>query len=102
MAFASGIADLYVLFARTGEGPGAKGLSAFIVEPTMPGFEVAERLETIAPHPLARLELKDCRVPAANRIGAPGDGFKIAMQVLDIFRSTVGAAAPSDGSGLTR
>jgi len=88
-----GIADLYVLFARTGEGPGAKGLSAFIVEPTMPGFTVAERLETIAPHPLARLELKDCHVPAANRIGAPGDGFKIAMQVLDIFRSTVGAAA---------
>ncbi len=88
-----GIADLYVLFARTGEGPGAKGLSAFIVEPTMPGFSVAERLETIAPHPLARLELKDCQVPASNRIGAAGDGFKIAMQVLDIFRSTVGAAA---------
>jgi len=88
-----GIADFYVLFARTGEGPGAKGLSAFIVEPTMPGFAVAERLETIAPHPLARLELKDCQVPAANRIGAPGEGFKIAMQVLDIFRSTVGAAA---------
>ncbi|WP_299815807.1 acyl-CoA dehydrogenase family protein [uncultured Roseibium sp.] len=88
-----GIADLYTLFARTGEAPGAKGLSAFIVTPDLAGFEVSERLETIAPHPLASLRFTDCRVPKANMIGAPGQGFKIAMSVLDIFRSTVAAAA---------
>lgn len=88
-----GIADLYTLFARTGEAPGAKGLSAFIVTPDLPGFEVVERLETIAPHPLATLRFKDCRVPKSDLIGKPGDGFKIAMSVLDIFRSTVAAAA---------
>jgi acyl-CoA dehydrogenase len=88
-----GIADLYTLFARTGEAPGAKGLSAFIVTPDLSGFEVVERLETIAPHPLATLRFTDCRVPKANLIGAPGNGFKVAMSVLDIFRSTVAAAA---------
>ncbi|MEO9530785.1 acyl-CoA dehydrogenase family protein [Roseibium sp.] len=88
-----GIADVYTLFARTGEGPGAKGLSAFIVTPDLPGFEVAERLETIAPHPLASLRFTGCRVPKANLLGAPGAGFRIAMSVLDIFRSTVAAAA---------
>jgi acyl-CoA dehydrogenase len=88
-----GIADLYTLFARTGEAPGAKGLSAFIVTPDLAGFEVTERLETIAPHPLATLRFTDCRVPRSNLIGKPGSGFKIAMSVLDIFRSTVAAAA---------
>jgi acyl-CoA dehydrogenase len=88
-----GIADLYTLFARTGEAPGAKGLSAFIVTPDLAGFEVTERLETIAPHPLATLRFTDCRVPKSNLIGKPGSGFKIAMSVLDIFRSTVAAAA---------
>ncbi|MEM5583912.1 acyl-CoA dehydrogenase family protein [Roseibium sp. AS2] len=88
-----GIADVYTLFARTGEAPGAKGLSAFIVTPDLPGFEVAERLETIAPHPLASLRFTGCRVPKANLLGAPGAGFRIAMSVLDIFRSTVAAAA---------
>jgi acyl-CoA dehydrogenase len=88
-----GIADVYTLFARTGEAPGAKGLSAFIVTPDLPGFEVAERLNTIAPHPLATLRFTDCRVPASAMIGAPGQGFKIAMSVLDVFRSTVAAAA---------
>ncbi|PVB59646.1 acyl-CoA dehydrogenase family protein [Labrenzia sp. 011] len=88
-----GIADVYTLFARTGEAPGAKGLSAFIVTPDLAGFEVSERLETIAPHPLASLRFTDCRVPRANLIGAPGSGFRIAMSVLDIFRSTVAAAA---------
>ncbi|MEP3046586.1 MAG: acyl-CoA dehydrogenase family protein [Roseibium sp.] len=88
-----GIADLYTLFARTGEAPGAKGLSAFIVTPDLPGFEVVERLETIAPHPLATLRFTYCRVPKSELIGKPGDGFKIAMSVLDVFRSTVGAAA---------
>lgn len=88
-----GIADLYVVFARTGEAPGAKGLTAFLVPAETRGLETAERLEVIAPHPLARLSFKDVRVPPSAVIGKPGDGFKIAMSVLDVFRSTVGAAA---------
>jgi acyl-CoA dehydrogenase len=88
-----GIADLYVVFARTGEAPGAKGLSAFLVPAASAGLTVAERLEVIAPHPLARLAFKDVRLPASALIGKPGDGFRIAMSVLDVFRSTVGAAA---------
>jgi acyl-CoA dehydrogenase len=88
-----GIADIYVVFARTGEAPGAKGISAFLVPADTAGLSVAERLEVIAPHPLARLSFTDCRVPASARIGGAGDGFKIAMSVLDVFRSTVGAAA---------
>jgi len=88
-----GIADLYVVFARTGEAPGAKGLSAFIVPGDARGLAVAERLDVIAPHPLARLKFDRVRVPASAMIGAPGEGFKIAMATLDIFRSTVGAAA---------
>jgi len=88
-----GIADVYVVFARTGEAPGAKGLSAFLVPSDTPGFAVEEQLETIAPHPLARLSFSDMRLPAEAMIGAPGQGFRIAMAVLDVFRSTVGAAA---------
>ena len=88
-----GIADHYVVFARTGEGPGAKGLSAFMVDADTPGLRVAERIEVIAPHPLATLKFDACRVPVTNRLGAPGEGFKVAMATLDIFRSTVGAAA---------
>ncbi|WP_372615174.1 acyl-CoA dehydrogenase family protein [Aquicoccus sp.] len=88
-----GIADVYTLFARSGEAPGAKGLSAFVVPAGLPGFEVVERLETIAPHPLATLRFTDCRVPASAMIGTPGAGFRIAMSVLDVFRSTVAAAA---------
>ncbi|TPJ27688.1 acyl-CoA dehydrogenase family protein [Mesorhizobium sp. B2-7-2] len=88
-----GIADLYVVFARTGEAPGAKGISAFIVPAETTGLSVAERLEVIAPHPLARLSFDNVRVPASGLIGKPGDGFRIAMSVLDVFRSTVGAAA---------
>ncbi|XXK30525.1 acyl-CoA dehydrogenase family protein [Rhodobacteraceae bacterium nBUS_24] len=88
-----GIADLYTVFTRTGEAPGANGLSAFIVPAGLPGFEITERLETIAPHPLATLRFTECRIPAKALIGAPGQGFKIAMSVLDIFRSTVAAAA---------
>jgi len=84
---------VYTVFARTGEAPGARGLSTFIVTPDIAGFEVTERLETIAPHPLATLTFTDCRVPAKAMIGAPGQGFKIAMSVLDVFRSTVAAAA---------
>jgi acyl-CoA dehydrogenase len=88
-----GIADLYVVFARSGEAPGARGLSAFIVEGGNPGLTVAERLPVIAPHPLARLRFDNCRVPADALIGKPGEGFKIAMATLDVFRTTVGAAA---------
>ncbi|PID37200.1 MAG: acyl-CoA dehydrogenase [Rhodobacterales bacterium] len=88
-----GIADVYTLFARTGEAPGAKGLSAFILPAGLPGFEVVERLETIAPHPLATLRFTDCRIPASALLGAPGQGFRIAMSVLDVFRATVAAAA---------
>ena len=88
-----GIADLYVLFARTGEAPGSRGISAFIVEANTPGFEIAERIDLIAPHPLARLRFRNCRIPAANRIGATGEGFKIAMRTLDVFRTSVAAAA---------
>jgi acyl-CoA dehydrogenase len=88
-----GIADVYTVFARTGEAPGARGLSCFLVPADTPGLSVAERLEVIAPHPLARLSFDGVRVPAAAMIGKPGDGFRIAMSVLDVFRSTVGAAA---------
>ena len=88
-----GIADVYTVFARTGEAPGAKGLSVFIVPAGVPGFDITERLETMAPHPLATLRFSDCRIPASALIGAPGQGFKIAMSVLDVFRSTVAAAA---------
>ena len=88
-----GIADLYIVFARTGEAPGAKGLSAFIVPADIKGLSIAERIEVIAPHPLARLSFDKVRVPASALIGKPGDGFRIAMSVLDVFRSTVGAAA---------
>ncbi|MGB6009460.1 acyl-CoA dehydrogenase family protein [Castellaniella sp.] len=88
-----GIADFYVLFARTGEAPGARGISAFIVDAGTPGFEIAERIEVIAPHPLARLRFTDCRIPASQRLGAPGQGFKLAMRTLDVFRTSVAAAA---------
>ncbi len=88
-----GIADHYVVFVRTGEAPGAKGLSAFVVDADTPGLSIRERIEVIAPHPLATLAFEDCRVPVANQLGGPGDGFRIAMATLDIFRSTVGAAA---------
>lgn len=88
-----GIADFYTLFVRTGEEAGAGGLSAFIVDAGTPGLEIAERIEVIAPHPLARLEFRDCRVPQTNLLGKPGEGFNIAMATLDVFRSTVGAAA---------
>ena len=88
-----GIAGLYTVFARTGEGAGAKGLSCFLVTPEQSGFEIVERLETIAPHPLARLRFTDMRVPMSARIGPAGAGFRIAMSVLDTFRTTVAAAA---------
>lgn len=88
-----GIADVYTLFARTGEAEGARGLSAFIVPAGLKGFEVTERQQVIAPHPLATLRFTDCRIPKSALLGARGAGFKIAMSVLDVFRSTVAAAA---------
>ncbi|MDQ3912010.1 MAG: acyl-CoA dehydrogenase family protein [Actinomycetota bacterium] len=88
-----GLADFYTVFARTGEMPGAKGLSAFVVDAAAPGLEVVERIPLIAPHPLATLEFDGCRVPKSQMLGEPGQGFKIAMATLDVFRSTVGAAA---------
>jgi acyl-CoA dehydrogenase len=84
-----GIADHYIVFARIG----TEGISAFVVDADAPGFEITERIEVIAPHPLATLRFTDCRVPAGHLLGQGGDGFKIAMATLDIFRSTVGAAA---------
>ncbi|MRW86276.1 acyl-CoA dehydrogenase [Pseudoduganella sp. FT26W] len=88
-----GIADFYVVFARTGEQPGARGISAFIVDANAPGLTIAERINVIAPHPLARLQFTDCRVPAGKRLGEAGQGFKVAMATLDVFRTSVAAAA---------
>jgi alkylation response protein AidB-like acyl-CoA dehydrogenase len=88
-----GIADFYVVFARTGEAPGARGISAFVVDAGTPGFGIAERIEVIAPHPLARLRFDGCRIPASQRIGEAGQGFKVAMATLDVFRTSVAAAA---------
>ncbi len=88
-----GIADFYCVFVRTGEAPGARGISGFVVDADTPGLAIAERIEVIAPHPLATLRFDNCKVPAANRLGAAGGGFKLAMQTLDIFRASVAAAA---------
>ncbi|MGO4436697.1 acyl-CoA dehydrogenase family protein [Rhizobium sp. RAF56] len=88
-----GIADVYTVFARTGEAPGTRGISAFIVFADDPGFSIAERIDVIAPHPLATIRFENCRIPASRRLGAPGEGFKIAMRTLDIFRASVAAAA---------
>jgi len=88
-----GIADFYTVFARTGDAPGARGLSAFVVDAATPGLEIAERIDVIAPHPLATLRFASCRVPASHRLGGSGEGFKVAMQTLDIFRASVAAAA---------
>lgn len=88
-----GIADVYTVFARTGEAPGTRGISAFVVFADDPGFSISERIEVIAPHPLATIRFDNCRIPASRRLGAGGEGFKIAMRTLDIFRASVAAAA---------
>jgi acyl-CoA dehydrogenase len=88
-----GIADFYVVFARTGEEPGARGITAFIVEPGARGFAIAERIDVMAPHPLARITFTDCRIPASQLLGEPAQGFKVAMATLDVFRTSVAAAA---------
>ena len=87
-----GIADFYIVFARTGEAPGAKGVSAFIVEADGPGLDASERIRVIAPHPLATLKFSDVRLSTEALLGALGQGFKQAMATLDVFRTTVGAA----------
>ena len=88
-----GIADFYVVFARTGEAPGPRGISAFIVDADTPDFEVTERIHVIAPHPLATLRFTNCRIPLTQRVGAAAEGFKIAMRTLDVFRTSVAAAS---------
>ncbi|MDP7170816.1 MAG: acyl-CoA dehydrogenase family protein [SAR324 cluster bacterium] len=88
-----GIADYYTVFAKTGEAPGTRGISAFVVDADTAGLEISERIEVIAPHPLARIRFNQCRIPITQQIGSGGEGFKMAMATLDIFRSTVGAAA---------
>ena len=88
-----GIADFYCVFVRTGEAPGARGISAFVVVADTPGLTVPERIDVIAPHPLARLKFENCRIPVSQRLGDAGQGFKIAMMTLDIFRASVAAAA---------
>jgi acyl-CoA dehydrogenase len=95
----AGVADFYTVFARTGtREDGRAELSAFIVSARMPGFSVVERTEMLAPHPIGELEFKNCRVPAEDMIGKPGDGLRLALQTLDMFRASVGAAA----SGMAR
>ena len=88
-----GIADFYCVFARTGDAPGARGISAFVVDADTPGLRIGEHIDLIAPHPLATLHFENCRIPAERRLGASGQGFKLAMMTLDIFRSSVAAAA---------
>ena len=94
-----GIADFYVVFARVvgpdapPEARGTKAIAAFVVDADTPGLRVAERLDTLAPHPLARLAFEGCRIPAAHALAGPGDGFKLAMRTLDVFRTSVAAAA---------
>jgi acyl-CoA dehydrogenase len=88
-----GIADFYIVFARTGEAEGSRGITAFIVDSNAPGFSIGERIEIIAPHPLASLTFKNCRIADSQRLGEPGLGFKVAMATLDVFRTSVAAAA---------
>ncbi len=88
-----GIADFYVVFARTGEGAGTRGISAFVVDASTPGLDCSERIDIVAPHPMATVRFEGCRIAAEQLLGAPGEGFKLAMRNLDVFRTTVAAAA---------
>ncbi|HZS44714.1 MAG TPA: acyl-CoA dehydrogenase family protein [Blastocatellia bacterium] len=89
----AGLADFYVVFAKTDTTLGNKGISAFVVDKDSPGLTIDSSLELIAPHPIGVLKLEDCRVSEARRLGDEGYGFKLAMRTLDTFRATVGAAA---------
>ena len=93
----AGCADHFLVVARTGEAPGARGLSMFIVDANTPGLEVGEPIDVIAPHPIAPLTFRDCRVPSENLLGEPGRGFKLAMETFNVFRPSVGAAAAGLG-----
>jgi acyl-CoA dehydrogenase len=88
----SGLADVYVLFARTGEAPEAKSISAFLVDGSLPGITLEERLAVLTPHTVGLLRFDKVRVPANRLLGEIGQGFKIAMAALELFRPTVGAA----------
>jgi acyl-CoA dehydrogenase len=88
-----GIANFYTLFARTSDEPGARGISAFVVDADAPGLRIAQRIDVIAPHPLATLAFEGCRIPLDQLLGKEGEGFKLAMSTLDIFRASVAAAA---------
>lgn len=90
----AGLADFYTVFARTGTRPdGRADLSAFVVGARMAGFSVRERTQMLAAHPIGEIEFNNCRVPAENMVGAEGDGLRLALQTLDTFRASVGAAA---------
>lgn len=90
----AGIADFYTVFAKTGtREDGRPELSAFVVSAKMQGFRVVERTSMIAPHPIGEIAFDACRVPAEDMVGNEGDGFKLAMETLDTFRASVGAAA---------
>jgi acyl-CoA dehydrogenase len=86
------IADFYTVFARV-EGDEAEGVTAFVVDATTPGLTVSERFDVCAPHPIGSLTFTECEIPASQRLAKPGQGFKVAMQNLDVFRASVGAAA---------
>lgn len=88
-----GIADQYIVIARTEDIPGAKGLSAIVVDANTPGLSIESRINIISPHPIATIRFDGCRVPRSQLLGRPGEGFKMAMSTLDIFRTSVGAAA---------
>ncbi len=89
----AGVADAYIVFARTGEAPGAKGLSSFVVNADTPGLSVPEAIKVVAPHVIGTVAFDECRVPANQILGRPGEGFKVAMATLDVMRASVGAAA---------
>ncbi|MEE8060999.1 MAG: acyl-CoA dehydrogenase family protein [Gemmatimonadales bacterium] len=89
----AGIADFYTVFASTDPERGSKGISCFIVPADTPGFEFVRPLVMSAPHPLGDIAFRECRIPAANLIGAEGEGFKLGLRTLDLLRGTVGAAA---------
>ncbi len=89
----AGLAGFYVVFARTDPAAGSKGLTALVVDADASGFRVARQIDLLAPHPIGELHFDNCRVPASNRLGDEGSGLKIALSTLDVFRSSVGAAA---------
>jgi acyl-CoA dehydrogenase len=98
----AGLASFYVVFARTGPGAGSKGLSAFVVDADTRGFQVERQIDLLAPHPIGQLRFDECRVAADRRLGAEGEGLKIALSTLDLFRSSVGAAACGIGARALR